>query len=90
MRENRNNQENKGQVALENKFDYYPTLKIDKKLNFAFEKREEVNNIFNQLPGIDCGACGVSSCRELAENIYKISANKSDCVVLKNIKNIEF
>jgi iron only hydrogenase large subunit-like protein len=56
--------------------------KLDKDLSRALLKLEQVENTLEELPGIDCGACGAPSCRAFAEDIVLGYAKKSECVVL--------
>lgn len=45
-------------------------------------KLQQVNEIYHQLPKIDCCACGSPSCRALAEDVVNGSKQLSECVVL--------
>jgi len=55
-------------------------LRLDADRSVAMRKLVEIENIFETLPGIDCGSCGAPSCHALAEDIVLGSANESDCV----------
>ena len=46
----------------------------------AMTRLNELNEIHNQLPGLDCGTCGAPSCRALAEDIVRGTASINDCV----------
>lgn len=48
---------------------------------------QKMNEILEQLPGYDCGACGLASCRMMAEDIILNKHTLSDCVILKNEVN---
>ncbi len=56
--------------------------KLDKDLSKALLKLQEVEDMLEELPGIDCGACGAPSCRAFAEDIVLGYAKKEECVVL--------
>ena len=44
----------------------------------------EIENIYERLPKLDCGSCGSPSCRCLAEDIVRGYAKETDCIfVLK-------
>lgn len=58
-------------------------LKLDDDFKKALEKMAKIEDIYQQLPLIDCGACGAPTCRALAEDIILGKAKIDDCVVLK-------
>ena len=45
-----------------------------------------VNEVFERLPGYDCSACGMQTCRIMAEEIVKGNRTENDCRVLKALK----
>ena len=49
-------------------------------INIAMEKMTMMKDIEQQLPGLDCGACGSPSCKSLAEDVTRDFANITDCV----------
>lgn len=55
-------------------------LRLDVDMMKAMIMMEEMDMIFQGLPGLDCGSCGAPSCRALAEDIVKGKAVKTDCV----------
>jgi hypothetical protein len=59
-------------------------LKLDNDFKKALEKMARIEEIYQQLPLIDCGACGAPTCRALAEDIIIGKAKFEDCVVLRN------
>ncbi len=44
----------------------------------------DIQRIRNDLPGIDCGACGAPTCRAFAEDVVSANASFEDCVILRN------
>lgn len=58
-------------------------LKLDDDFKKALEKMAKIEEIYQQLPLIDCGACGAPTCRALAEDIVLGKAKFEDCLVLK-------
>jgi Na+-translocating ferredoxin:NAD+ oxidoreductase RNF subunit RnfB len=41
----------------------------------------KIDGLTEELPGLDCGACGAPSCRALAEDIVMGNAVLTDCIV---------
>ena len=57
-----------------------PIMKLDDDFGKAMKKLEDLEKINDELPGLDCGACGAPSCRALAEDIVRGIANETDCI----------
>lgn len=60
--------------------EYKPVMKLDQDLSKAMAKLEKLEKIYDELPGLDCGACGAPNCRALAEDIVRESASENDCI----------
>ena len=60
--------------------EHRPIMKLDEDIVVAIKKLEALEKINNNLPGLDCGACGAPSCRALAEDIVRGNANETDCI----------
>ena len=58
-----------------------PIMMLDDDVSKALEKMERIDQITNNLPGLDCGACGSPGCRALAEDIVRELAFETDCVI---------
>ncbi len=56
-------------------------MHLDDDMSQAILKMERLDQITNELPGLDCGACGSPSCRALAEDIIRGIAFETDCVI---------
>lgn len=56
-------------------------MTLDEDVSRAIMKMERLDQITNELPGLDCGACGSPSCRALAEDIIRGVAFETDCVI---------
>jgi Na+-translocating ferredoxin:NAD+ oxidoreductase RNF subunit RnfB len=41
-----------------------------------------IEEITETLPGLDCGSCGAPTCRALAEDIVRGTAEKNDCIFI--------
>ncbi len=60
--------------------EYKPVMKLDQNVSKAIEKLEMLEKLYEELPGLDCGACGSPNCRALAEDIVRGRANETDCI----------
>ena len=52
----------------------------------AIKKREKIKEIYDSLPGLDCGSCGAPTCYAHAEDVYNHESTLYDCVVLRASK----
>ena len=57
-----------------------PVMKIDDDMVVAMKKLEQIEEIEQRLPGLDCGSCGSPSCRAMAEDIVRGDAKEMDCI----------
>jgi hypothetical protein len=57
-----------------------PMEPLDQDTLKAIKKVRERERIWEDLPKIDCGACGAPTCRALAEDIVKGHAEVADCI----------
>jgi hypothetical protein len=71
---------NKGIFKFDLKADETPS-----KFNMkeAIKEREKIKEIFDVLPGLDCGSCGAPTCYAHAEDVYNNESTLYDCVVLR-------
>ena len=60
-----------------------PVAPLDEDLGRAIEKMKEKEKILDELPDIDCGACGCPSCGAFAEDAVKGEIERDGCVVLR-------
>ncbi|NLY43739.1 MAG: 4Fe-4S binding protein [Clostridiaceae bacterium] len=67
-------------ISWTNPITYKPILNLDNDMVKAMQKMKEMENIYNSLPGLDCGSCGAPSCRALAEDIVRGFATETDCI----------
>ncbi|MBQ7076417.1 MAG: ferredoxin, partial [Clostridia bacterium] len=49
-------------------------------MEVALRMLTEIEELYNDLPQIDCGSCGSPSCHAMAEDIVKGYAKKTDCI----------
>lgn len=47
----------------------------------AIAKMAEIEEIYRNLPHLDCGSCGAPSCHALAEDIINCDACEDDCLI---------
>lgn len=59
-----------------------PALLLDKNYRTAMRMMEEMETIYQSLPGLDCGCCGAPNCHALAEDIVRGNARREDCVII--------
>lgn len=59
-----------------------PIMTLDEDIKIALSKMNKINEIVNQLPCLDCSACGSPTCKALAEDIVEGKATINDCVIL--------
>ncbi len=59
-----------------------PLQPLDEDVSRALQKLHQKRQMFEQLPGIDCGACGAPKCSVLAEDVVRGDAKAEDCVFI--------
>lgn len=65
---------------IEGKLEPRPLKPLDEDLGEAIKKRKEKEAIFEDLPKIDCGACGSPTCLAFAEDVVRGEAGLSYCI----------
>ena len=55
-------------------------MHLDENIMEAMKKFEQMEEVLNALPGLNCGACGAPSCQGLAEDIVQGKAHEIDCI----------
>lgn len=65
-------------------------MRLDSDLSTAMRKVQQIEELEQQLPGMDCGSCGAPSCRALAEDIVRGGASEMDCVFIlkRRVRNL--
>ena len=50
-----------------------------------------MEEIYAELPHLDCGSCGAPTCRALAEDIVRNTAKETDCIfkLKAKIQNVD-
>ncbi len=59
---------------------YRNVMHLDDDIVVAMQKMERMEEIYRDLPQLDCGSCGAPSCRSLAEDIVRGFASETDCI----------
>lgn len=57
-------------------------MKLDSDFKKALIKMGKIEDVFQKLPQINCGACGAPTCHAFAEDIVKGISSIDECVVL--------
>ena len=57
-------------------------MKLDEDITVALEKMKKIDEIIEELPHYDCGACGSPSCKVFAEDIVDKKTKIEDCPIL--------
>ncbi len=70
----------KGYFFLEAKLQSRPIKPLDSDVSNAIEKLREKQKIYENLPKIDCGACGSPDCITFAEDVVRGEVDINDCV----------
>ncbi len=55
-------------------------MKLDDDFQTAMEKMEQIQDLLEKLPHVDCGTCGSPSCEALAQDIVQGKADLSNCI----------
>jgi len=71
-----------GYFALPGTIPSRPFPPLDKDISRAIEKKKRIQETYETLPQIDCGACGAPTCRTFAEDVVLERASIADCPVL--------
>ena len=64
------------------KFPARSALLLDPDYQKAMKMMDEMEKIYDELPGLDCGCCGAPNCHALAEDIVRGNASRTDCVII--------
>ena len=67
-------------LLWDKKVDYEPLSPLDKDMGEALRKMQQMEEIYQRLPQLDCGSCGSPSCRDFAEDIVRGKAQERDCI----------
>lgn len=63
---------------------YEPVFRLGHNVRESIAMVNRMNELLEQLPGLDCGSCGAPTCRARAEDIVRGQSSTLDCIhVLK-------
>lgn len=62
---------------------YQPISRLSSSMVESMRMMADIQNLREQLPGIDCGACGAPTCRAFAEDIVKKFRKIDGCPLLQ-------
>jgi ferredoxin len=68
--------------SLHGKISPVPLQPLDDDVSRALQKLHQKRQLFERLPGIDCGACGAPKCSAFAEDVVRGEATAEDCVFI--------
>lgn len=63
---------------------YVPISRLSDSMAQSMRMMAEIQRLRQNLPGIDCAACGSPTCRAFAEDCVRGNGNGRKCVVLEN------
>lgn len=67
-----------------------PVMKLSDNLDEAMLLMNQIDEITESMPGLDCGSCGAPTCKALAEDIVNGNAKESDCIFKLREKLVSF
>lgn len=69
-------------IKWDKPLDYSPVMNLSNDIEKAMEMMEDIDKLMHKLPKLDCGSCGAPSCRAMAEDVIKGSAQETDCIFI--------
>ena len=69
-------------IFWEEKIDYEPVFRLGDSFKESLQMLQKVDELTEQLPGLDCGSCGAPTCQTLAEDIVRGDAQVNSCIYL--------
>ncbi len=63
---------------------YSPISKLGNTVAESMRMMADIQKLKNELPGIDCGACGAPNCKAFAEDIVKGCSPSSECPIMQH------
>ena len=90
MSQNRISEEEEKYIPEDYFFDelpvYKPLSRLSDSIAESMRMMADIQKLRNELPGIDCGACGAPNCRALAEDVVKHCASPKDCIIRESLR----
>jgi len=69
-----------GYFSLDEELDSYPIQPLDQDLAKSIRKMKKKEEIFQELPQLNCGLCGSPTCMTFAEDVIRGTALITDCM----------
>lgn len=69
-------------MEWEEGLEFSNVLTLSSNLREAMEMMIAIEGMEEELPGLDCGACGAPTCRAFAEDVVKGICKKTECVIV--------
>lgn len=63
-----------------NSVKFEPVYKLSSNLSESLSMMQQIDELCEKFPALDCGSCGAPTCKALAEDIVKGLAKESDCI----------
>ena len=73
-----------GEFFFEELPTYLPIQRLSENFAESLRMMSMIQALREELPGIDCGACGAPSCRAFAEDVVRGNAKREECVIERN------
>lgn len=67
-------------MEWESDLEFSNVMSLSADLQEAMMMMMQIDEIEQEFPGLDCGACGSPTCRAFAEDVVKGGSRKTDCV----------
>ena len=80
-------EKNLKEYRWETNIEYNPVMKLHSDKSEAVKMMIEMEKIYEELPALDCGACGAPSCRAFAEDIVRGFAAEGGCPIKSKDKS---
>lgn len=69
---------------FENMPTYRPIQRLSENFAESLRMMSDIQKLRDELPGIDCGACGAPTCRAFAEDVVRGNVKRNGCPVEKS------
>ena len=73
-------------MLWDTELEYNPVFELKGNRMERFQKYSEMEQLLEELPGLDCSFCGSPNCRTFADDVIRGYAKKEDCVVIMRRK----
>lgn len=67
-------------AITDTKIEYLPVFRLGSNIAESIDKLQQIEELCEKLPGLDCGCCGAPTCRALAEDVVRGNASEKDCI----------